>query len=338
MRRPRPSCGPGETGCRVGTFATPRVIVSKCLGFARCRYNGSVIEDRFVDRLRGHVTFRPVCPEMEIGLGCPRDPIRVVSAGGERRLVQPATGRDLSADMRAFAARFLDAAGEVDGFLLKSRSPSCGIKDVKEYRRPEDGAPRGVGAGFFAEAVLERFGLRAVEDEGRLNHFTLREHFLTRLFTLAAFRAISRRGRMKDLVRFQAENKGLLMAYHQAQMRKLGRIVANHDARPDAEVFADYGANLAQALARPPRFTSIINVLMHALGYVSDGLAAGEKALFLDTLEKCRAGQAPLGVATALVKAWSIRFNVAYLLDQTFLEPYPEALLEITDSGKGRGV
>jgi len=334
------------------TFETPRVVVSQCLGFARCRYNGAVIEDRFVDRLRGHVTFCPVCPEMEIGLGCPREPIRVVSAGGERRLVQPATGRDLSADMRAFAARFLDAAGEVDGFLLKSRSPSCGIKDVKEYRRPEDDAPRGVGCGFFGEAVLERFGLRsqygpaapsqyggcaAVEDEGRLNNFTLREHFLTRLFTLAAFREVSRGGRMKDLVRFQAENKGLLMAYHQAQMRKLGRIVANHEARPDAEVLADYGANLAQALARPPRFTSIINVLMHALGYVSGGLAAGEKALFLDTLEKYRAGQAPLGVATALVKAWSIRFNVAYLLDQTFLEPYPEALLEITDSGKGRG-
>lgn len=318
-------------------FPTPRVVVSKCLGFDRCRYNGAVIEDPFVERLREHVAFVPVCPEMEIGLGCPRDPIRVVVEGGVRRLVQPATGRDVSEAMRALAARLLDGAGEVDGFLLKSRSPSCGLKDVKEYPGPESAVPRGVGRGFFGEAVLERFGHLAVEDEARLRNFTLREHFLTRLFALAAFRDVRRQGGMKNLVRFHAENKGLLMAYHQAQLRKLGRVVANHERRPEAAVFADYAAGLATALARPPRFTSIINVLMHALGYVSERLEAREKAFFLDALEKYRAGQVPLSVATALIQAWALRFDVAHLLEQTFLAPYPEALVEITDSGKGRG-
>jgi len=194
-----------------------------------------------------------------------------------------------------------------------------------------------VGRGFFGEAVLERFGHLAVEDEARLRNFTLREHFLTRLFALAAFRDVRRQGGMKNLVRFHAENKGLLMAYHQAHLRKLGRVVANHERRPKAAVFADYAAGLAAALARPPRFTSIINVLMHALGYVSERLEAREKAFFLDALEKYRAGQAPLSVATALIQAWALRFDVAYLLEQTFLAPYPEALVEITDSGKGRG-
>lgn len=318
-------------------FARPRVGVSKCLGFAACRYNGATISDDFVRRLTDHVDFVPVCPEMEVGLGCPRTPIRLVMIGDQTHLVQPATGKDVSDTMRAFAGNFLDGLGPVEGFILKGRSPSCGIKDVKIYGGPEHNMPQGVGCGFFGGAVLDRLPEAAVEDEGRLTNFLLREHFLTKLFTLAAFRRVARMPEMKDLIAFHAAHKYLLMAYHQIEMRVLGRIVANHDHRPAAEVFAEYGGHLAKALVRPPRHTSMINVLMHTLGYVSEGLEAAEKALFLETLEKYRVGQVPLSVATMLLRSWAIRFNVPYLLDQTFLAPYPEVLVQITDSGKGRG-
>ena len=319
------------------SFVKPRVVVSRCLGFAACRYDGAMIADAFVARLKDHVTFCPVCPEMEIGLGCPRDPIRVVLSGGKRSLVQPSTGRDVTEPMAAFAARFLGDMGEVDGFILKSRSPSCGIKDVKVYGGPERDMPQETGRGFFGAAVLDRFPDAAVGEEGRMLNFTLREHFLTRLFTLATFREILRSGRPRDLVEFHAANKGLLMGYHQTEMRAMGRLVAGLGKRPDADIFAEYGPRLAHALARPPRFTSIINVLQHAMGYVSEGLAAPEKAYFLECLEKYRAGQLPLSVPTSMVKAWAIRFNAANLLSQTYLEPYPEALVAISDSGKGRG-
>lgn len=149
----------------MGDSGKPRVVVSQCLGLAPCRYDGAIIRSTAAVRLAGEVEFLPVCPEMAIGLGCPRDPIRVVAGGGERRLVQPATGRDVSAAMRGFAQRFLDAAGPVDGFLLKARSPSCGIRDVKGYDGPEGEAFRREGPGFFAEAVLARFPVAAVEDE-----------------------------------------------------------------------------------------------------------------------------------------------------------------------------
>jgi len=321
----------------MATFTRPRVLVSKCLGFAACRWNGQSISDRFVERLAPHVTFSAVCPEMEIGLGCPRDPIRVVMVEGRRRLLQPATGRDVSDDMHAYAARVLDRAGSLDGFLLKSRSPSCGIKDVKVRHSPQNDAVLHRGAGFFGEVVLDRFDSLAIEDEGRLNNFRIREHFLTRLFTQAAFRELRASGGLGDLVAFHARHKGLLLGYNQTQMRALGRIVANHDHKPLAEVFAAYGEGLAKALDKPPRFTGMINVLMHALGYVSDDLKAEEKAFFLDLLEKYRAGQVPLSVLLALVKSWAVRFGVENLLGQSYLEPYPEALVEITDSGKGRG-
>ena len=101
----------------------PRLVVSKCLGFDHCRYDGSIIPDPVVDSLRPWVEFLPVCPEVELGLGAPRPPVRLVRVGGEVRLLQPATGCDPTDAMRAFAASFLDALPPVDGFLLKNRSP-----------------------------------------------------------------------------------------------------------------------------------------------------------------------------------------------------------------------
>lgn len=317
-------------------FPKPRIVVSKCLGFAACRWNGVTIPDEFVSRLQPHVEFVPVCAEVEIGLGVPRDPVRVVSVDGELRLVQPATGKDFTDAMRRFAQGYVDAVGAVDGFILKSRSPSCGIKDVKVYPSAGTTAPTGKGAGFFAAAVLERFGDLPVEDEGRLTNFTIREHFLTRIFALARLRQVVQAGAMRDLVAFQARHKLLLMAYNQTELRALGRIVANPQKRPFADAAAEYQAHFRKALLRAPRTGAIINVLMHALGYFSESLSAREKAFFLDSLERYRARKIPLSAVTAILRSWIVRFENAYLADQVFFDPYPEALAEVTDSGKGR--
>ncbi len=326
------------------TFPRPRVVVSRCIEFAHCRWNGLIIADPYVRKLADHVTFCPVCPEVRIGLGVPRDPIRVCLEGGEPHLYQPATGRDVTSEMTEFAAGFLDALGDVDGFILKGRSPSCGIKDVKIYGSTDEKAMvAGRGAGLFGGPVVERFSRLAVEDEGRMNNFLLRQHFLTKLFTLAAFRELretveGQEGpRLGPLVEFHTRNKWLLMAYHEPALRALGRLVANHDRRPTREVYAAYADGLAGALSRPAKYKSNINVLMHALGFVSDGLSSAEKAHFLDTLESYRRVKVPLSVPLAMVKSWGIRFEKDLLLEQTFLGPYPEALVEISDSGKGRG-
>ena len=166
-------------------FPKPRIVISKCIGFDPCRYNGEIVQDKFVRRLEPHVEFVCVCPEVEIGLGTPRAPVRVVASGESFKLIQPASGLDVSDKMREFSRGFLDGLKEVDGFILKNRSPSCGFTDVKVYAGPEKGAAIGRTAGFFGGAVLEKVGDRAVEDEGRLLNLSIREHFLTRVF--AAF-------------------------------------------------------------------------------------------------------------------------------------------------------
>lgn len=323
-----------EHGVKHQQTARPGVVVSKCLGFARCRYNGITIDDDFVALLKPYVRYQPVCPEMEIGLGVPREPIRIVRAGGTDRLMQPATGLDHSVKMRDLCDAFLGGLKEVDGFLLKSRSPSCGIKDVKIFASMEKSPSIGKDAGFFGREVLQRFPRLAIEDEGRVRNFRIREHFLTKLFTFARFRALERT--MRGLVAFHSAHKLLLMAYHQAEMRKCGRTAANPEQLPVEEVFQQYCQHLQGAFAAMPRYTSNINVLMHALGYFKKDLSPKEKSFFLRTLEQYRAGKIPLSVSLGIVRSWIVRFGEEYLEQQFFFEPYPEGLVEITDSGRGR--
>ena len=239
----------------------PRVLVSRCLGFDACRYNGMTIESAEVTALRQHVEYVDVCPEVAIGLGVPRDPVRVVRERGVDRLVQPATGRDLTTEMAAFAEERLASVGPLDGAVLKSRSPSCGVKDTKAYPSAGPSAPFGRTAGFFAREVGRRFPDMLAEDEGRLTNFRIRERFLTAIFTLAAFRALrervcddagcARSETAREVMGFHSANKLLLMAQNQAEMRRLGGIAANHEGLPAAEVLDAYGAALARRVHEP---------------------------------------------------------------------------------------
>ena len=229
-------------------FGKPIVVVSKCLTFDHCRYNGLIINDNFVEQLKAYVEFKPVCAEVEIGLGIPRDPVRVVNVKGDIRLIQPTTGRDLTEMMRNFADSFLDAVGTVDGFILKSRSPSCGIKDVKIYSGTKnDGMVLERNSGFFGKVVMQKFPYLAIEDEERLTNFRIREHFLTKLYTFANFRKVKLSDSMKELARFQSENKLFLMAYNQKEVRELDEISANLDKKPFNDVIANYEQHLFKA-------------------------------------------------------------------------------------------
>jgi uncharacterized protein YbgA (DUF1722 family)/uncharacterized protein YbbK (DUF523 family) len=322
-------------------FARPQVVVSRCLGFDACRYNGVTIPDAFVEQLGDYVTYVPVCPEVEIGLGVPRDPVRIVVVEGEPRLVQPASERDVTEQMRAFAEKFFEGLEYVDGFILKGRSPSCGIKEVKQYRPTvgQDGRQAIIGktgVGIFGAMAKERYPQLPIEEEGRLTNFTLREHFLTALFTIADFRTVKAARTMGELVRFHSDNKLLLLAYNESQLRKMGPVVANPSKKPVDDVIATYETHLWHALAHPPRTAAGINVLMHALGYFSEELSSGEKAYFLDSLQRYREHKVPLSVPQNLIGAWIVRFDEPYLARQSFFEPYPEELITISDSGKGR--
>lgn len=319
-------------------FPLPKVVVSKCLGFDRCRYNGEVINDDFVDSLKPFVTITTVCPEIEIGLGVPRHPIRIAEIEGKRQLYQPASERFVTGEMEKFVDTFCDLLGDVDGFILKNRSPSCGLSDVKIYSGLDNAAPVTRGSGFFGGEVLKRYSHLASEDEGRLRNFSIREHFLTKLFTLARFRAVKEAGTINALIEFQSTHKLLLLAYNQSRFRTCGRIVANHEKLAIGTVFDRYEEELKLLLAAMPKYTSMINTLQHAFGWISEELSRQERAYFLNTIEEYRDERIPLGTLLHLLSSYAVRFNRAYLLNQVILNPYPRELLLITDSGKGRNL
>ena len=315
----------------------PKVVVSKCLEFDHCRWNGLKISSGVVRLLKSFADFIPVCPEMEIGLGVPREPIRIVRRDKALRLIQAETNRDLTEEMINFSEKFLEEIGEVDGFILKERSPSCGMKNVRVYPgMGKVGAINSKNPGFFGKAALAKFPGVPIEDEGRLNNFTIREHFLSVLFARARLRAVKMSGKMKNLVAFHADHKLFLMAYNQTGMRVLGNLVANREGNAFGEVMEEYERLFLAAVCQPPGPGKVVNVLMHAMGYFKEEISTREKAFFLDSLTQYRDRRVPLGVPVAIIRSWIIRFGESYLERQNFFSPYPEELIEVTDSGKGR--
>ena len=313
----------------------PVVIVSKCLEFEACRYDGVMITDSFVAALKPYVRFFPVCPEVEIGLGVPRPPIRIILSGKDRLLYQYITGEEFSREITGFVNRFLDSLSGIDGFILKCKSPSCGLRDARIYPDMEAKAPIERGAGFFGSRVHSRFAHLAVEDERRLKNFRIRDHFLIKLFTLARFRKLRENSTMHKLIDFHSRNKLLFMAYNQSKNRKLGAIIANHEHLDIENAVNLYHQTLLEVLQSSPRPGALINMMEHAFGGVSRNLTSDERKFFKKCIEDYREKKIPLCTPVNLLHSWAMRFDLEYLKGQTFLEPYPLDLLDVSGSGKG---
>lgn len=313
-------------------FARPIVVVSRCLEFTACRYDGKIATSQFVAELRKYIRFIAVCPELEIGLGVPRDRILIVEQVGKCRLIQPSTGRDFTARMARFATNYLRSLGDIDGFILKSRSPSCGVRDTKILQNPHSQRFLRKDSGIFGARVKELFHGPAVEDERRLTIPRIREHFLARLYTLAHFRKVKRSESAKQLLRFHFRNKLLFSSYHQRMTRSLEKTINDSDSAaggPFAAMIAEYEKRLHRLFARPARRPSNMRVLMLAFESFADKLSRGERRGFRELLRKYRADQLPLAAARKVLRELVARHELRHLQEQTFLEPYPEELSQL---------
>ncbi len=312
----------------------PLVVVSKCLTFDHCRYNGHMISDPFIEKMKPFVDFVPVCPEMAIHLGVPRNPIRLIFENEQFQLVQPATGKTLTTEMKTFLERWLTRLDGVDGFLLKSRSPSCGIKDVKVYPSMESKSALKKAKGYFGMQIDQFYPYLIMEDEGRLSNAHIREHFLARLYLQAGFRKLKKNYSVAHLIDFHTRNKYLFMAYHQSGLKKMGVLVANAKRLNEKQVLEDYQTLIQTMFSKLPRTGSMINALLHCFGYVSDKLNTDERSYFLDLIQQYKEKHVPLSVLLSLMKSWIVRFKEPYLAQQTLFSPYPMQLLDLSDSGK----
>lgn len=320
-------------------FTTPNIVLSKCIEHDNCRYDGSKINNNFIKSLKSHVNFLTVCPETSIGLSTPRDTLRLVSKNDKDyfNLVFSKDGNDLTQKMNSFSHSFLKDISnkEIDGFILKSRSPSCGIKDVKVYTsHGKSPSLSNKGSGLFASKIYEYFPDITVEDEGRLTNFNIRQHFLTKIFTKSDFKNVENDKSIKSLIDFQSKNKYLLMAHSPGYLKKMGKLTANTESNNISDIIKDYKVYLNKALSIPSKPNRNINMLLHLFGYFSKHLSFSEKAFFLETLEKYNDKKIPFCVPLTMINSWVMRFENEYLHDQTIFEPFPSELIQTRDSGK----
>lgn len=311
----------------------PKVIISACLSFRSCRYNGDKINFPFVHRMKDFVDFIQVCPEADSGMGTPRKTVRLVKESDEIKLMQPFTGRDWTNITSEYIKTIIDNNPDVDGFILKGKSPTCGTRGVKIYGDIEGKRPASRGLGLFTSMIKDRYQCFAMEEEGRLLNYNIREDFLIKLFTLSRFRLVKDIG---DLVHFQSSHKLLFLGYNEAAMRRMGQIVANHNHLSFSQVRDLYLLELDNIFSKSIKANNMINVLQHGLSGFKKLLNRDEKQFFMEILEDFRDERIPLSVPLNILKSWAIQHNNSYLLTQIIMEPYPKELTEISDSGKGR--
>jgi uncharacterized protein YbgA (DUF1722 family)/uncharacterized protein YbbK (DUF523 family) len=315
-----------------------RVGVSACLLGHEVRWDGGHKRDRFVtDTLGPWVQWVPVCPELELGLGVPREPIRLEGDPAAPRLVAPKSRSDHTAAMLRFARARVEqlVAEDLSGYVLKKDSPSCGMERVRVHRS-RGGAPTRTGVGLFARVLRERLPLLPVEEEGRLNDPALRENFVERLFAYERWKHLAARPSRAGLVAFHTAHKLLLLAHDPGAYRRLGRLVARMKGRRPADAVAAYGAAFMDALAASTTRGRHANVLEHMLGYVTDRLASEERRELVDLIADHRRGVVPLAAPLTLLKHHARRLDVAYLAAQVYLDPYPKALMVSAEPGSSR--
>jgi len=309
--------------------APVRIGVSSCLLGQNVRFDGGHKRDLFLVNTFGkYVEWVEVCPEVEMGLGTPRETLRLVRKGGEVRFVMPKSGADHTDAMRRWAETRLEqlARADLSGYVLKKDSPSCGMERVRLY--DENGLPARTGRGVFAEALMRRFPSLPVEEEGRLGDMRLRENFVKRVFAYHRLKAFfSARWTLGGLVTFHTAHKLLLMAHSPKAYQSIGRLVARGKGLPREELRHSYETEFMAALAAPTNTRRHTNVLQHMAGYFSKQLSADERQELVDLIEDYRKGLVPLVVPVTLLRHHVRRFDVAYLKGQIYLEPHPKELM-----------
>jgi uncharacterized protein YbgA (DUF1722 family)/uncharacterized protein YbbK (DUF523 family) len=305
------------------------VGISSCLTGLEVRFDGGHKRESFLTgTVSRFVDFVTVCAELEVGMGVPREAVRLIRRPDGVHMEGNRTGRDWTEDMERFCRRRVEELRALGlcGFILKKGSPTCGMERVRLYS-PE-GMPEKNGVGLFARALMEGIPDLPLEEEGRLCDPPLRENFFERVF---AFRRLQRlfvpgwsRG---DLVRFHTSEKMLLLAHDERGYRTLGRLVARAANRPAESVEQEYRSVFMATLRRKSSRGRNANVLQHMLGHLREGLAPRFRQDVAQEITHYRAGLVPLVVPMTMLAHYARVLEVPYLLGQTYLEPHPKELM-----------
>ncbi|WPU24749.1 DUF523 and DUF1722 domain-containing protein [Cedecea neteri] len=308
----------------------PVIGISGCLTGSTVRFDGGHKRMAFVmDGLAQSVTFKPVCPEMAIGLPVPRPALRLVKLGeGDIRMrFSQAPHDDVTEKMADFATSYVSGLDGLAGFIVCAKSPSCGMERVRLY--DVKGNPgRKEGVGTFTQALLEQYPWLPVEEDGRLHDPMLRENFVERVFALHELNTLRANGlSRRGLLDFHSRYKLQLLAHHQAGYRDIGPFVASLHQWDDLDsFFVAYREKLMAILKTPASRKNHTNVLMHIQGYFRSQLNTRQRGELRDVILHYRDGLLPILAPLTLLKHYLAEYPDRYLLTQNYFNPYPDYL------------
>jgi uncharacterized protein YbgA (DUF1722 family)/uncharacterized protein YbbK (DUF523 family) len=305
-----------------------RLGISSCLLGQKVRFDGNHKLDSYLtDTLGLYFEWVPVCPEVAIGLGVPRPPIRLVGSASTPRAVGVKDDTlDVTDKLAAYGRQQARQLDDLSGYVFKSKSPSCGMERVKIYQRT--GIPAKSGRGVYAEAFLSGQPWLPAEEEGRLSNPRLRENFIERVFVYRRWQELMTHGLTASrLVEFHTRHKLALMAHDVEAYRVLGRLVAQAGRRNLNEAGREYLAKMMLAFQRLGTPARHANVQMHLMGYLKHHLDAADKAELLGVIHAFRRGEIPIASPLTLLKHHFRRHPDPYIIGQTYLNPDPRELL-----------
>jgi uncharacterized protein YbgA (DUF1722 family)/uncharacterized protein YbbK (DUF523 family) len=294
----------------------------------RVRYDGGHKNDAFLTATFGRfIDWVPVCPELEAGMGVPREAVRLVGSVNEPRMIAERSGKDWTNAMNSFARKRSDdlAVLDLSGYVFKKDSPSCGVERVRVYESQTQPSRR--GRGLFAAVLMKKLPLLPVEEEGRLNDPSLRENFIERVFAYHRWRAAAAAKSRGGLMAFHTGHKYLLLAHSERHYRHLGRVVASLKAKSLREAYEEYGRGFMEALAVHASAKKHANVLDHMMGYFSERLSAAERQELVEIIRDYRHQLIPLIVPVTLIRHYVKKYAVEYLDGQVYLAPSPKELM-----------
>lgn len=316
-------------------FYKPNIIISKCLNFDYCRYNWDRVNDDFLLKLWKFVNYIPVCPEVAIWLPTPRMPLRLQKDENDKiQIYQPSSETDFTKKMLDFSKTFLLKQSEIQWFIMKNRSPSCGIWDVKIYAKKDTHFTSSrTWSWIFWESCKDIFKNIPIEDEWRIKNFRIREDFLTKIFCLAEFNHIKKQNKISLLSDFQAKNKYLFMSYNQDKLTKLWRLIAWYDKTNFEEIIDLYEILLLELFSTRASSNRTINSLDHIFWYFKNSCSTEEKLFYKETIDLYKEDRIPKSSVINLLKLLAIKEKQDYILNQSIINPFPKELIELSSSG-----
>lgn len=307
----------------------PKIVVSECLYGTKCRYDGQGYNDKVIQSLKDYVDIQTVCPELAIGLSIPREPIRIEmnKENEEYRLIDYNSKNDYTNQMTEFSEEFINGLDDIDGFILKSRSPTCGLKDAKVYYRGNKCSIRSNENGFFSQKIIDKYDYLPIENEGRLKNYNIRDNFFTRIFFINNLK------NNKNIIEFHKNNLLLLKSYDEESTNEVSDILNENRMEDQVHQYKEKVLNIVSNQRKKENKLSIIIKLFEKY---KNMLNEEEINMFNGLIESYENQRIPFSTLEVVIKMYETRFKDKDILNQTFFYPYPENLINITDSGKGR--